>query len=98
MINKKIFLFYFVFVFTNIFCFGQEENDFFEFYAQYRVVKSHDHSPLLVYSIKDPSLLIEIGTMNDEEGRKIMYEREKILSKKIADILKSFNKDRPNWN
>ena len=38
MINKKIFLFYFVFVFTNIFCFGQ------------------------------------------------------------ADILKSFNKDRPNWN
>lgn len=45
-----------------------------------------------------PALLIEIGTMDDEEGRKIMYEREKILSKKIADILKSFNKDRPNWN
>ena len=44
------------------------------------------------------ALLIEIGTMDDEEGRKIMYEREKILSKKIADILKSFNKDRPNWN
>ena len=38
--------------------------------------------------------MIEIGTMDDEEGRKIMYEREKILSKKIADILKSFNKDR----
>jgi hypothetical protein len=36
--------------------------------------------------------------MDDEEGRKIMYEREKILSKKIADILKSFNKDRQNWN
>lgn len=54
MINRKIFLLYFVFVFTNIFCFGQEENDFFEFYAQYRAVKSHDHSLLLGYSIKEP--------------------------------------------
>lgn len=54
MINKKIFLLYFVFVFTNIFCFGHDKNDFFELYAQYRAVKSHDHSLLLGYSIKEP--------------------------------------------
>ncbi len=32
-----------------------------------------------------------------EESRKIMYNREKDLSKHLSLFLKSFNKDRPNW-
>ena len=44
-----------------------------------------------------PSMLIEIGSMDTEESRKIMYDREKELSKNLSLFLKSFNKDRPNW-
>ncbi len=54
MINRKILIFCFFLVFIKMFCFGQEENVFFEFYSQYRTVKSHDHSLLLGYSIKEP--------------------------------------------
>lgn len=44
-----------------------------------------------------PAILIEIGSMDTEESRKIMYNREKDLSKHLSLFLKSFNKDRPNW-
>lgn len=44
-----------------------------------------------------PALLIEIGAMDTDEGRKVLYAREKQLSKTLASTLKSFNKDRPNW-
>lgn len=44
-----------------------------------------------------PALLIEIGAMDTDEGRMVLYAREKQLSKTLASTLKSFNKDRPNW-
>ena len=44
-----------------------------------------------------PAILIEIGSMDTEESRRIMYNREKDLSKHLSLFLKSFNKDRPNW-
>ncbi len=65
---------------------------------KYYVDSSKVYEMQTVFIRKKEERIILIGTMDDEEGRKIMYEREKILSKKIADILKSFNKDRPNWN
>lgn len=65
---------------------------------KYYVDSSKVYEMQTVFIRKKEERIILMGTMDDEEGRKIMYEREKILSKKIADILKSFNKDRPNWN
>lgn len=44
-----------------------------------------------------PAMLIEIGSMDTKESRNIMYERENLLSKTLADSISSFNKDRPNW-
>lgn len=47
---------------------------------------------------KAPATLIEIGLIDTEESRKIMLEREPLLAIVLASTLKSFIKDRPNWN
>ena len=44
-----------------------------------------------------PALLIEIGSMDTKESREIMMDRTNKLSEVLANAIKSFNKDRPNW-
>ena len=44
-----------------------------------------------------PALLIEIGSMDTKESREIMMDRTNKLSEVLASAIKSFNKDRPNW-
>lgn len=44
------------------------------------------------------AMLIEIGCMDTKEGRTIMYNRKKKLSKVVVKSLKEFIKDRPNWS